>query len=414
MRADVIVVGLGSMGASAAYQLASRGLRVIGLDRFNPPHDRGAHAGGSRIIRMAYMEGAEYVPLVRRSYDLWRQLEAAVGETLLTQTGGLMLGRPESAAVAGSAAAARANGLPHELLDAAEVRRRFPVFTPPDDEVALYEEGAGLLRPERAIAAHLRLAATAGAVLRTGVTALSWTAGVGGVTVSTDDGELAADRLVLAPGAWAPGLVRLRVPLRVQRRVQHYWRPADSDAFAINACPIWIWEFGSGEAAYGLPSVDGEVKAALHHGDEAVDPNAGAAPARPEETVAMRDWLATHVPGLAAGQWIGSKPCLYTLTPDEHFVLGPHPEHASVAVACGFSGHGFKFTPVVGEILADLATTGATPHPIAIFDPARFERAAPAGSAHLGSSPPGSGLTGSARVASGLPWSGSVRFEATP
>jgi sarcosine oxidase len=370
---DVIVVGLGSMGASAAYHLASRGLRVVGADRFVPPHERGAHSGGSRIIRMAYMEGADYVPLVRRSYELWRDVEEAAGDALLTRTGGLMLGRPDSATVTGSRAAAAAHGLAHELLDASEVRRRFPAFTPADDEVALYEEVAGLLRPERAIAAYLRLAEAAGAVLHTGVGVDGWKADADGVTVTTHDGELHADRLVLAAGAWAPALARLRIALRVQRRVQHYWYPADPAAFEAGVFPIWIWEYEPGRAAYGVPVVEGAAKAALHHGDEPVDADIGASPVRMEEARAMRTWLAARLPGLAAGRWLGAKPCLYTLTPDEHFVLGLHPEYPNVAVACGFSGHGFKFTPAVGEILADLVMQGATPHHIGLFDPARFE-----------------------------------------
>ncbi len=373
MRPEVIVVGFGTMGAAAAYELAGRGVRVLGLDRFAPPHDRGAHAGGSRIVRMAYMEGPAYVPLVKAALGRWRELEAATGDSLLEQTGGLMLGRLDSFAVGGALATARAQTLPHELLDADEVRRRFPMFVPADDEVGLFEAIAGLLRPEAAIATLLREARARGADLRPGIAVRGWQAGPGGVTVHTDEGdELHADRLVLAPGAWAPDLVRLSIPLRVQRRVQHYWRGADPDLFEKGRLPVWIWSYGPGETAYGLPAVDGRVKAALHHGSEPVDPDRGAAPARVDEVDEMRDWLATRIPSLAAGGWLGSKPCIYTLTPDEHFVIGRHPEHAEVVIACGFSGHGFKFAPVVGEILADLTLGGQTRHDIALFDPARF------------------------------------------
>ena len=372
MRPDVIVVGLGTMGAAAANELAARGSRVLGLDRFAPPHDRGAHGGGSRIIRMAYMEGPAYVPLVRAAYPLWRQLEAATGTSLLAPTGGLMLGRSDSFAVAGALATARAQGLQHELLDAAQVRRRFPAFVPDDDDVGLFEEVAGLIRPEAAIAALLEQARTRGAELRAGVVVHSWEAGPTGVTVHTSDGDLHADRLVLAPGAWAPQLCRLDVPFRVQRRVQHYWRAADPSFFEPGRLPVWIWSYGPVEAAYGLPAVDGAVKAAWHHGSEAADPDAGLAPIRADEVQAMRRWLQTRVPSLAAGGWLGAKPCLYTLTPDEHFVVGRHPEHPSIAVACGFSGHGFKFAPVVGEILADLVLDGHTSHDISLFNPVRF------------------------------------------
>jgi sarcosine oxidase len=388
MRADVIIIGLGSMGAAAARELAARGVKVLGLDRFAPPHDRGAHAGGSRIIRMAYMEGPFYVPLVRAAYGRWRELEERTGTTLLRPTGGLMMGRPETVAFGGALATARTYDLPHELLDPAEIRRRFPAFAPADDEFGLYEEVAGLIRPEAAIAALLAEARQFGADLRTGVTVHDWTTasapadststevaegeggGPPGVVVRTAGGELHADRLILAPGAWAPELVRLGVPMRVERRVQHYWRPTDPAAF--ERLPVWIW--GSGErTGYGLPAVEsGRVKAALHWGTggEAVDPDTAMAPARPDEVAEIRDWVTGRLPGL--GDWMGAKPCLYTLTPDEHFVLGRHPAHPNVAVACGFSGHGFKFVPVIGEILADLVQDRPVGYDLSLFDPSRF------------------------------------------
>lgn len=389
MRARVIVVGLGTMGAAAAWRLAARGADVLGLDRFVPPHHRGAHAGGSRIIRMAYMEGADYVPLVRRAYPMWRDIEAATGRGLLTTTGALMLGRPDCVAVAGSVATAREHGLAHEVLDATEVRRRFPVFTPTDDEVALYEEAAGLLRPEAAISALLDLARDAGADLRTGVAVTGWRTDADGVVVRTDEGEHRADRLVLAPGAWAgPLLAGLDLPLRVERRVQHFWRPADLAAYQPGALPVWLWDAPDATTGYGLGAVDGAVKAAMHSGGGAlVDPDVGATPATTDEVETMREWLAPRLPGLADAAWVGAVECLYTLTPDTDFVLGQHPGHANVAVACGFSGHGFKFAPVVGDVLADLALAGGTDTPVGLFDPARFT----AGDAPSGSVPAGSG-----------------------
>jgi sarcosine oxidase len=364
-----VVVGLGSMGAAAAYRLAASGLRVLGLDRFDPPHGRGEHAGGSRIIRTAYMEGPEYVPLVRRAYELWHDLEARTGETLLTATGGLMLGRPDTIPVAGALATAREQGLAHEVLDAAEVRRRFPAFTPADDEIGVFDEATGLVRPERAIAALLRLAEAAGATLRTGVTVEGWRASAGGVAVTSGHGEVHADWLVLTPGAWSGGLTGVPVPLRVERRVQHYWQV---DGHGIGGLPVWIWQSG-GRIGYGLPTVDGATKAAFHDSprDAGVDPDVGADVASAAEVDEMRAWLRGRLPGLAAAPALPSKPCLYTLTPDNHFVLGRHPEHERVVVACGFSGHGFKFVPVVGEILTDLVTTGTTAHGIGLFDPAR-------------------------------------------
>jgi len=326
---------------------------------------------------MAYLEGEEYVPLVRRSYDLWRDLEETTGETLLTTTGGLMLGPTDSKVVGGALESARIHDLAHELLDSDELRRRFPQFSPGDGDVGLYEDVAGLVRPESAIAAHLRLAAEAGATVRAGVTVRGWEATATGVRVDTDDGPLHADRLVIAPGAWASDLVRLPIPLRVERRVQHYWRPnGPAEDFTPGRLPVWIWEYAPGAMAYGLPELGSGVKAALHHGPDPVDPSTGAAGPTDDEIAAMREWLRTRLPRLAAGEWVDAKPCLYTITPDEHFVIGRHPDHPAVAVACGFSGHGFKFSPVIGEILADLTESGATPHPIALFDPARPRTAA--------------------------------------
>jgi sarcosine oxidase len=394
VTADVIVVGLGTMGAAAAWQLARRGARVIGLDRFHPPHDRGSHAGGSRIIRLAYAEGADYVPLLRRAYPLWDELSDLSGVDLITRTGGLMIGRPDSEIVGGAVRSARTHDLAHEVLDPDAVAARFPAFTLADDEVALYEAAAGFVRPEAAIRVMLDLATRDGADLRGGVEVLGWRAGAAGVSISTRDGDLTADRLVVAPGGWAPELlVSLGVPLRVSRRVQHFYaRPGGPDAagYRPGGLPVWMWDYGPRLVAYGLPPADpgaGDpldtagpvsdptvrgVKAALHHVDDPVDPNTGAAAASGAEVRAMGEWLAPRLPALARAEHLGAKSCLYTLTPDEHFVLGAHPEHPSVAVACGFSGHGFKFAPVVGEILADLVLEGATSQPIGLFDPARF------------------------------------------
>jgi len=377
---DVIVVGLGSMGAATAYQLASRGVRVLGLDRFTPPHGRGAHAGGSRIIRLAYAEGAEYVPLVRRAYELWAAVQESAGVELITRTGGLMIGPLDGSIVGGALASARTHDLAHEVWEPDEVHRRFPAFTLAGGDVGLYEEVAGLLRPEAAIGAYLHVAQQAGAELRYGVPVTGWRASADGVSVDTPDGTITAGRLVVCPGAWAPELLAdLAIPLVVHRRIQHYWSPPSAD-YTLGRMPIWIWDYGPGTAAYGLPATGTGadatrgVKAALHHGIDPADPDAGAADATSAEVDAMRTWLSTRIPALAAAEWLGAKPCLYTLTPDEHFVLGRHPMYDTVAVAGGFSGHGFKFVPVVGEILADLVTTGSTPHPIDLFAPDRFAR----------------------------------------
>ncbi|NUR72585.1 MAG: N-methyl-L-tryptophan oxidase [Hamadaea sp.] len=366
---EVIVLGLGSMGSAAAYTLAVRGADVVGVDRFTPPHDRGAHAGGTRIIRMTYAEGAAYVPLLRRTYALWRDVEAASGRKLVTPTGGLNLGRPDSATVSGALTSAREHGLAYELLDAEAVRRRFPQFDPADDEVAVLDTAAGFLTPETAISTILELAERSGAKLRFGTVAVSYRETRAGVSVSLADGdELHADRLVIAPGGWAPGLLA-GLPLRVERRVQHFWQPGPG--FTPAEFPAWIWEAG-GLTAYGVPEHQGQVKAAFHATPrpEVVEADAGAAPPRPDEEQPVRTWLRPRIPTLADAAYLGGKQCLYTLTPDENFVIGPFSER--VVVAAGFSGHGFKFVPVVGEILADLATGAVPPYDLALFSPTRF------------------------------------------
>ena len=382
MALDVIVVGLGTMGAATAYQLAVRGARVVGLDRYRPPHRHGAHGGGSRIIRLAYAEHPAYVPLARRAYEMWREIEVTSDVPLLTTTGGLNLGRPDSAVVSGALRAVRQHGLPHEVLAAAELRRRFPAFAPADDEVGVYEEVAGALRPEQSVATLLDLAERAGADLRFGAAVSGWRASSSGVTVRTAGGELTAGHLVLCPGPWAPEvLTGMGVPFDVQRRVQMFWRGAGAE-FSVGRCPVWIWESEPGCTAYGTPSLPGPpdgpadapdlIKAAFHSGHERSAPSDHPEPPRPEETRAVMRWLERRMPSLHRADWAYGQPCLYTLTPDQHFVIGAHPAHETVSVAAGFSGHGFKFAPVVGEILAELVTDGATRHAIDLFAPTRF------------------------------------------
>jgi sarcosine oxidase len=381
---DVIVIGLGGMGSAAACHLARRGQRVLGLERFGPAHDRGSSHGGSRIIRQAYFEDPAYVPLLLRAYELWEEAEQAAGDEIKTETGGLMLGAADSLTVAGSLRSAREWGLAHELLDAAQVRRRFPTLAPAADTVALYERRAGFIRPEASVAAHLRLANGHGAELRFDEPVLSWDAEGPGVRVVTRRGTYTADRLVICPGAWAPVvLASLRVPFVIERQVQFWFRPASSaEAFRADRHPIYIWETkdrhedGRNVQFYGFPVHDGPgsgAKVASFRGGMTCSPDTIDRTVHPDEVERMRAIVAACIPSLA-GTFLRAKTCMYTSTPDEHFVIAPHPEHPQVTVGCGFSGHGFKFVPVVGEILADLATTGTTRHPIDLFSPARFAR----------------------------------------
>ena len=352
---DVIVVGLGGMGSATAAALARRGRRVLGLDRYPAVHDQGASHGETRIVRKAYFEGAAYVPLLHRAYELWDELG------LLTRTGGLFLGEEGSRVLGGSLATAREWDLPHELLDPAGVTARFPDMTPPAGTVALYEADAGFVSPEAAVRAQLDRAAAAGAELRFEEPVADWSADDDGVTEPTDRGRHTAGALVVAPGRWAVDLLPgLAVPLRVESRTMH-WFDVPAGTFTPGRFPVWIWERPDGTAPYGVPSVGPGVKAAVHH----------------STVQSAEDWTAEQVgellrpllPGLGAP--LRAAPCTYTMTPDEHPVIGPHPASDRVLIACGFSGHGFKLTPVVGEALAGLAVDGTSPHDLTGFDPLR-------------------------------------------
>lgn len=375
MSHDVIVIGLGGMGSAAAYHLACRGARVLGLDRLRPPHDRGSSHGRSRIIRRAYMEGPAYVPLLRRAYELWDEIEAQTGRTLLRITGGLMLGPEDSQAVAGSVASAREHGLDHELLDAAGIRRRFPPLRPDDATMGVFEPLAGVLDPEAAVSAYLQAAVSAGAEVRTGEVVESWESHGDGYRVKTRGGAFEAGALVLAPGPWAPDLLgdvgRSLVPTR---EVMHWLAPTGSlDPFLPGRFPVFIWEPAEGAVFYGFPALDGAqggVKAAIHHGGGPTDAESVPRQVTDADVRAMRLCLSRWVPELD-GRHLAGAVCLYTNTPDHHFLLGKHPEADGVALVAGLSGHGFKFASVVGEILTDLALTGATAMPIGPFDPGR-------------------------------------------
>ncbi len=362
------------MGSAAALALARRGLRVVGLDRHPPGHLLGASHGGSRIIRSAYFEGPTYVPLVRRAEALWRGLENGTGEHLLVITGGLFAGSPAGPLVAGSRRSAEAHAIPYELLDAPEVLRRWPGFRLGEGEVGLFEPGAGVLDPERGVAAQLALAGRLGARLLHDTRVTGWSARPGGVTVQTSGGSYDAGALVLAAGAWSGpllgevGTAGGSMPLRVERRLQHWFAPADPHAWAT--APVWIWERPDGASAYGFPLRDGACKIGVHarpDREPAVDVESLDREVSDADVDLARRDVTAFVPGVAAGRHLRSDACSYTLTPDEHFVVDRHPGHDNVAIGCGFSGHGFKFAPVIGELLADLAIGRPPSSDIAAF-----------------------------------------------
>ena len=371
---SAIVVGLGGMGSAALAQLALRGVRALGLEQYHPAHALGSSHGGSRIIRKAYFEHPSYVPLLLRAYELWHELQQRTGASLLLPTGGLMAGYEGSEIVAGALRSAREHGLAHELLTAAEIRRRFPMLRPQQDEVAVYEPDAGVLFPELCVLAHLQVAVAAGAEARFGVRVRGWRPLDCGAAVETDAGEIACDRLILTAGPWLRQLApALGIPLRPERNVMHWFAPVPgAPDLGPAALPVYIVEREGGHVFYGMPDLPGQgIKVAFHYSGEATAPETVDRNVSPAEIDAMRSALAGWIPD-AAGAWRSSTVCLYTNTPDLHFVIGPHPQHPEAILAGGFSGHGFKFCSVVGEILAELATAGATQHDIRLFVPRRF------------------------------------------
>ncbi len=366
------------MGSAAAYHLAARGKRVLGLDQFAPAHDKGSSHGSSRIIRQAYYEDPAYVPLVLRAYELWEQLQRDSHSDLLRITGGLAIGSPGSAIVQGTLASAKAHHLPCEVLDSDELRRRYPVLNPRPNETAVYEVRAGFLKPEACVRAHLALATRYGADLRFEEYVREWSATSthSVVRVVTANETYESDGLVIAPGAWAPGLLdELDIPFEIRRHVMCWFRPvANLEAFLPDRFPVYLWDIDGKDVFYGFPAIDGldgGVKLAMHTGGDPCTPAIIERHVSDHDVAELRAQLTRFIPSLN-GPLVNAATCMYTLTPDEHFVLSLHPAHPQVAIAAGFSGHGFKFTSVVGEILADLVTEGKARHPIALFAPERF------------------------------------------
>jgi len=374
-RYDAVVVGLGAMGSATTYHLASRGRSVLAFDQFTPPHARGSSHGETRIIREAYFEHPSYVPLLQRAYALWHELEQSAGDTLFVATGGLMLGAPDSAIVSGALRSAREHALRHEYLTAREVRSRFPALRPDDDMVAVLEPRAGVLFPERCVAAHLDLARRSGADLRCNERVLRYEAGADGVRVFTAQAHFDAATLIVTAGAWAARLFPdLKLPLQAERQVLYWFEPAAPAPFLPDCCPVHLWQFDGQHFFYGFPDMRASagtgtgtgVKVARHHDGALVDPDTVDRAVSADEVAAMRSIVRRYLPG-ADGPLRQATVCVYTNTPDEHFWLDRHPTHSQVLIASPCSGHGFKFASVIGEVLADLATTGQSAFDLGLF-----------------------------------------------
>ena len=374
---DVAVAGLGGMGSAIAAHCAARGASTIGFEQFEPAHDLGASHGKSRMIRKAYFEDPAYVPLVLRAYELWRKLEHDVGEELLRITGVLSIGAPDSEIISGTLRAADRHDLAVKAWSQQEVKKRYPSLQLLPDELAVFEPDGGVLDPERSVRAHLKTAEAAGAKLRFKTTMESWEATDNGVEIRLNDGtKILARRLVLALGPWfQKTLASLGLPLRVQRNVQAWFSPA-TNAYESGRFPAFLVDRADLAAPlYGFPDFGDGVKAAFHSLGDLTDPaelDREIDLDRDVEPIVreMERWM----PG-ATETFREAKPCMYSLTPDGNFVIDRHPEHANVILCGGFSGHGFKFAPIVGEIGADLALDGGSNHQIEFLSLRRFSSA---------------------------------------
>lgn len=362
---DVIVIGLGAMGSAATYHLAKRGVRVLGIDRFAPCHDQGSSHGETRIIRKAYFEHPDYVPLLSRAYELWDELEGEAKGSLFNRCGLLLAGPREGNVVPGLYRAAKAHGLPLDTLSAKELARRFPMFNLPGEKYeSVFEADAGFLHLDQCLLAHTRYAQRAGAELFHEHRVLGWESDGKSVQVTTDRLTISAGALVICGGPWSEWMLTdLRVPLSVRRKVQLWFITEDRRFEETFRTPVYGVETAEG-FFYGFPSVNPrQVKIAHHTGGANVDhPDRVDRDLHDDDVTPVRQFIADHLHGVSDDVARHSI-CLYTMTPDEHFILDRHPVYPNVAFAAGFSGHGFKFAPVVGEIMADLAVNGRTDLP---------------------------------------------------
>jgi sarcosine oxidase len=370
---DIIVLGLGGMGTAAACELARRGRRVLGIEQFKIGHDRGSSHGETRIIRKAYYEHPDYVPLLRRAYERWCDLEQRSGEPLFLECGVLSIGPPNSEVVSGVTVSATRHGLPIEAYGKRELAEHYPQFRIRQDWQGVLERDAGLLFVERCVKAHAEQARQCGAELHENEEVLAWRADDRHVEVVTMHDRYAAERLVITAGAWATRfLADIGVPFSVMRQVAMWFDVSQPDEFRRDRFPCYCADTPEG-FFYGFPMLDSRgVKVARHYGSEEVgDPTAIEWQAHPEDETPLRAFVRSYLPGVD-GETMRDSVCMYTLTPDRHVVIDLHPRHPNVAVAAGFSGHGFKFASVVGEILADLCEDGSTALPIEMFRATRF------------------------------------------
>jgi sarcosine oxidase len=368
------IAGLGAAGSAAAFHLARRGHKVVGFDRFSPPHQFGSSTGQTRIIREAYYEHPQYVPLIQRAYACWDELERISGERLFVKTGGMMIGVPDGPLVTGARASAAQYDLPVDDLSAAEITRRFPAFRPEGEMRGVFEPRAGLLYADRCIGTHLELARASGADLHMEEPVGAWKVDAGGVSVSTARETFLVDRLILSAGSWVPSLLEgYALPLEIERTVQHWFSDAaDAPRFQSDRFPVYLLEYEQpNQLFYGFPDTGDGVKVARHHQGRTTTADLLDRRVADEEISRMRVLLAKYLPD-ANGPHVRSAVCMYTNTPDRDFIIDKHPASERVLVASACSGHGFKFASAIGEALADLALGEPTRCDLSPFAIGRF------------------------------------------
>lgn len=373
---EVIIVGAGSMGMAAGYYLARQGVRTLLLDTYDPPHTMGSHHGDTRIIRHAYGEGKQYVPLALRAQQLWQELEIVSGTKLFEQTGVLSAGPLKDSFLQEIRESAETYSLPLEVLRASEVNERWPGISLPDHYYACLETSSGVLYSEKCISAYREQAIAAGATLLTHTPVTAIQPDGDGVIVHTEAHTYRAGKLLLSAGAWNPALLAsldLSLPLSPTRKTVA-WFGSDEDLYSADKFPAFIFKLADETSYYGFPSIDqAGVKIGRHDGGVEIDPD------RLERTFGallsdegdVRSFLETYMPQ-AAGALRQGRVCIYTMTPDEHFIIDRHPEYSQIVIAAGFSGHGFKFASAVGEAASELLTQGKSTHDLSMFSLQRF------------------------------------------
>ncbi|MFD2053692.1 N-methyl-L-tryptophan oxidase [Mesorhizobium calcicola] len=377
-QTTVAVLGLGAMGSAAAATLARRGCKVIGFEQFWRAHNQGSSHGDTRAIRKAYVREEQYAPLVLESYDLWMRLERDTGAELLREIGGLVVTPSNGQTLKRSIATATKYGIPHEVLEPSEVTRRWPTMHPPVGTSTFYERTQSIMPPEKTVETHIELAVRHGADLHFNTPVSSWTHSQRGVELKVGDQIIVADKLVIAGGAWSEGLFADLLPVKCERLFQVWVKPdIDAAVFSVKHHPRWVLESSEGRTAYAFPILEGQdsIKMAFTAGTASDTENLErqALPGEVETLVGFMSDLVPSIRGKGATQVAA---CFSGKAKDDNFIIGPHPRCGNVIVASGFGSHGFKFVPVIGEILADLALNGTTNRDISLFDPSRFVRQA--------------------------------------